>query len=85
VLNDTPAPGAYDSHLIPFGADIKQSMTLGGPYEFKYNDNPPPGLYEIDRARDMVSPTARSALIVTDVSPFRRPKDSNPDPGAYEG
>lgn len=34
VVNDTPDPGKYDAHLKPFGADIKQNMTLGGKYKF---------------------------------------------------
>lgn len=37
------APGAYDGHLVPFGQDKKQKMTMGGKYKFQTNDNPAPG------------------------------------------
>jgi hypothetical protein len=84
ILNDGPAPGAYDSHLTPLGADIKQSMTLGGKYETKYNDNPPPGIYDIDRSKYLVGPMSRSTIIKQFVNPYRRPKENNPDPGQYD-
>lgn len=45
-----PGPGQYDGHLIPFSQDIKQNMTIGGKYQFKVNGNPPPGLYDPDKA-----------------------------------
>jgi hypothetical protein len=79
----TPDPGQYDNHLIPFAADIKNSMTFGRPYEFVPNSNPPPGLYEPDLARELVSSRMRSAFIRKEVSPYRSPKHKNPDPGRY--
>lgn len=42
-------------------------------------------MYEIDRSKDLVSPTVRSAMIRKDQNSFRRPKETNPDPGQYDG
>jgi hypothetical protein len=40
-----PTPDFYDGHIKPFGAENKNKMTIGGKYEFKVNDVPPPGFY----------------------------------------
>ena len=82
-LNDGPEPGTYDKHLTSFGANIKQSMTLGKKYEQKYDNNPPVGGY--DPNESITKPLNRSAIIRPETSPYRRPKESNPDPGQYDG
>ena len=46
-MAENPSPGQYDKHLIPFGKEKKQSMTLGGKYKWKPDTNPPPGYYEL--------------------------------------
>ena len=38
-------------------------MTLGGKYEFKVNDVPPPGYYSPERAESITKPKARAAII----------------------
>jgi hypothetical protein len=81
-LNDGPDPGAYDKHLTSFGADIKQSMTLGGKYEWKADNNPPVGGY--DPNESITKPANKSAFIKPATSPYRRPKEQNPDPGLYD-
>ena len=45
-VEGTPDPGKYDSHLKPFGADIKNKVDFGSKYDFKVNDVPPPGRYD---------------------------------------
>jgi len=40
-----PSGGQYN-HIKPFGTEKKQSMTLGGKYIFKPDNNPPPGSYD---------------------------------------
>jgi hypothetical protein len=44
-------------------------------YVTKYNDNPPPGLYDTEAADKQTKTKIRSAQITEDVSPFRRPKE----------
>jgi len=69
-----PDPGQYDNHLTPFAADLKNNFTIGLPYKFVPNNNPPPGLYEHDVAKELVSSRTRSAIIREECSPYRRPK-----------
>ena len=60
---------------------------MGSKYEFKPDSNPPVGGYDIDGGHSMISTSkrSRSALIREDVHSFRRPKETNPDPGLYDG
>ena len=83
-LDDGPDAGMYDAHLTPFGADKKNRIIMGGKYKDEVNDNPPPGLYDADRAESITKYRNRSALIKQPTSPYRRPKESNPDPGKYD-
>ena len=54
---------------------------MGSKYIFKPDQNPPPGLYDTDRAQSVTKSRSRVARITTEVSPYRRPKDAGPDPG----
>ena len=54
-------------------------MTLGGKYEFKPDSNPPVGGYNPDES--ICKPANKSAFIKPATSPYRRPKEQNPDPG----
>jgi hypothetical protein len=49
-----PEPGTYDGHLTAFGADVKGNIDMGKKYVTKYNDNPPPGIYNIEAADSMI-------------------------------
>lgn len=78
-----PGPGQYDGHIIPFGQDIKNNMTWQGKYEFKPDSNPPPGLYEPERAANVTLPGSskksfgkepRAKSLINDM----------PDAGQYE-
>jgi len=42
-VEPTPDPGAYDSHLKPFGSDLKTSATMGNKYKFIPKEGPAPG------------------------------------------
>ena len=79
---NNPEPGKYDGHLKPFGAEVG-NMTMGGKYKWKADNNPPIGGYNLDTGYSLVHPNNRSTIISREVSPFRRPKESNPDPGQY--
>jgi hypothetical protein len=48
-------------------------MTISGRSEFKANNNPPPGLYNLDSAEKLTKSKSRSALIRDEVLPYRRP------------
>ena len=72
-LNDGPDPGTYDRHLTSMGENIKQSMTLGGKYEWKADNNPPVGGY--DPNESITKPANKSAIIKPATSPYRRPKE----------
>jgi hypothetical protein len=39
--------------LVSFGDGIKQNMTIGTRPEFKANNNPPPGLYDINEKQTL--------------------------------
>ena len=60
---ENPDAGEYSGHIKPFGAGLKNPMTKKGKYDFKPNNNPPPGLYDLDSAQKMVKPKSRAALI----------------------
>jgi hypothetical protein len=49
-------------------------MSIGGRPEFKADQNPAPGQYDPDTARELVSTRLRSAIIRESTSPYRRPK-----------
>jgi len=83
ILNDGPDPGAYMKSVTHFGKD-KRSMTLGGKYETQYDNNPPVGAYDKERADSITKAAAPSAIIKKATHPYKRPDDSNPDPGAYD-
>ena len=80
----SPDPGQYDSHLKPFGSELKHSASMGSKYVFKPDSNPPVGAYNIDSAKELVSSRSQAAVIKEEVSPYRRPKEQSPDPGQYD-
>jgi hypothetical protein len=80
-----PEPGTYDGHLTAFGSGVKGNIDMGKKYITKYNDNPPPGLYDTEAADRQTKTKIRSAQITEDVAPFRRPKERQPEPGTYDG
>ena len=62
-MAENPSPGEYDGHLTAFGADKKNNITIGKKYKQKYNNNPPPGLYDPERAANVTKPRIQSAVI----------------------
>lgn len=58
-------------------------MSLGGKYIWKPDENPPVGAYNYDAAFNHTKSKSVAAVIKGPVSPYRRPKDSDPDPGQY--
>lgn len=56
-------------------------MTIGGKYKWKADVNPGPGQYDADASVMHTLPKSRSAVMRPDTSPYRRPKESLPDPG----
>jgi hypothetical protein len=81
-LEPSPEPGRYDAHLTPFGSDLKK-VDMGSKYKFVPKEGPGPGTYSANESA--VKSRVRSALIREDVSPYRRPQDTTPDPGTYDG
>lgn len=80
-------PEPYDGHLKPFGSDLKNRMTLGGKYEFKVNDVPPPGYYNPERADSIVKKNSRQTTLIhnSTMSSSMIKRDVSPGPGEYEG
>jgi hypothetical protein len=78
-----PEPGQYDAHLKPFGSDSRK-MTLGGKYKWKPDSNPPIGGYDLDSGYSATQYMNRSTIIKGETSPYRRPKEQNPEPGQYD-
>ena len=84
-------PGPYDGHLKPFGADLKNSFTMGSKYKPEVNNNPPPGAYDPDRADSVTKYRSPGASIREDRNSFKkdtsrmeiRPNE-NPSPGQYD-
>jgi len=56
-------------------------VNMGNKYIFKPDSNPPPGLYDPDRAETLIKPRSQAARMSTEVSPYRRPKEETPSPG----
>jgi hypothetical protein len=63
IPEPTPEPGSYDSTLKPFGADVMGNIDMGKKYVTKYNNNPPPGLYNIEAADSMLYAKTPSTFI----------------------
>ena len=77
-------PGQYSGHLKPFGADVNNKISFGDKYKFYPKEGPPPGSYDVDRADAQTKPKTAIAVIKEETSPYRRPKDSSPEPGQYD-
>ena len=60
---DNPDAGVYNDHIKPFGAGMKNPMTKKGSYGFKPNDNPPPGIYDLEQSTKHTKPKVTSAVI----------------------
>ena len=57
---------------------------MGGKYKWKPDENPAIGSYDTDNFYKSMN-KSKSAFIKPETSPFRRPKESSPDPGQYDG
>lgn len=79
-----PEPGQYDGHLKPLGANLKNSFTMGSPYRWKPDSNPPIGAYDLDSGFKATQFQNRSVIIKSDTTPYRRPAERVPEPGQYD-
>ena len=57
---------------------------MGSKYQFKPDNNPPPGLYNVESGDGLTKSKSRSAHIREPVFPHRRPQEGSPDPGSYD-
>ena len=58
---------------------MKSNINFGSKYKFKANDNPPPGIYDIQGSMSKVRPKTPTAVIREPVVNYRRPADSKPE------
>ena len=54
---------------------------MGAPYKFVPDSNPGIGSYDVDVS--LTQWQNRSTIIRQETSPYRRPKDKEPEPGLY--
>jgi hypothetical protein len=78
----SPDVGVYNSSVHQQWTTDK-SFTMGAPYQFVPDSNPPVGGYDVDRGLALTQWQNKSAIIRKDSSPYRRPKDREPEPGQY--
>ena len=62
----TPGSGSYDPYQ-PFGDNL-QNIDFGSKYEFKPDQNPPPGFYNPDQADSQTKPSSTSFFIREEVA-----------------
>lgn len=53
---------------------------MGSKYETKYDDNPPPGIYNVDEGVNMTRAKSMSAFIKKE-NGFKVERENNPDAG----
>ena len=74
-------PGTYNPHK-QFGHNDRQ-FTMGKPYEFKPDKNPPPGLYDLEKAWNQVTPRTAAPIVRKEVGRNKK-MEVTPDAGQYE-
>lgn len=78
-------PGSTE-WLKPFGSDVKNKTDFGTKYKFVPNNNPPPGLYDTDKAMKLVQPRTKFMAVPNKekLGDFTVLKNQdNPDAGLY--
>lgn len=72
--------------MKPFGSDVKNRTDFGTKYKFVPDNNPPPGLYDIEKGTNMTKPKTKFLA----VPPYQKKLDfnktgmmQNPDAGEY--
>ena len=78
-------PGSTE-YLKPFGSDAKGKTDFGSKYKFVPDSNPPPGLYDIEKAETLTKPRTKFMAVTTkekkmDVTMLEN--KHNPDAGEY--
>lgn len=84
-MENTPGPGHHDGHLTPFGSSVTGNVGMGSKYEFKPDQNPGAGYYDIESGHNASKTKSRAAHIDEEKLPYRRPKENSPGPGHYDG
>ena len=71
--------GPKDDNILTFGKDIKQSMTLGGKWETKYDKNPPVGKYDVEAAEKAIRPKSPAVIITEPLNLYKKPMSIRPE------
>ena len=74
----TVGPGTYNPYT-KFGHNDK-NFTIGRPYEFKPDKNPPPGLYDLEKAWNQVTPRTAAPIVRQKIGKERK-VEVTPDAG----
>lgn len=84
AMQENPSSGQYQT-TKDFGSDIKTKINMGSKYPWKPDSNPPPGLYDIDKAASMTKPKTKTARVGTGKrSDFTKTAQmENPSGGQY--
>ena len=78
-------PGSNTGHIKEFGADVHMKVNFGNKYEFKPDNNPPPGKYDVDAAMKLTKPKAYEAIFLSyKKQEGLKPGEQGPDPGIYQ-
>ena len=64
-------PGSYNP--FPKFGHSEKKFTIGRPYEFKPNKNPPPGLYDLEQAWNQVIPRTAAVQYRQKVGADKKP------------
>lgn len=73
--------------MKPFGSDVKNKTDFGQKYKFVPNSNPPPGLYDPEKASKLVHPRTKFMAVTTKekLGDFTIMENQQyPDAGLYE-
>ena len=62
-LQDNPSGGNYQK-IKKFGSDVNTKVNFGSKYKWKPDSNPPPGLYNTERAMTFTKPRVSTANLL---------------------
>ena len=79
---DNPDAGQYEPFQDYF-SNIKSKITMGNKYITKYDENPPPGIYDTEAGTNMTRSRSTNVFIRKDTG-YKVLREDNPDAGQYE-